>query len=132
MAFITAPDFGIASIDWTLDRPAQINMSPYDGVRTAVANPWHAKWRASVTLATLQGDSQFRTIRSFIARCRGSISTFRLYAGEAAQNANFGVSVASTAAQGATTMTLAGYTTPLLDGQMVTVNGQLLVLTADG
>jgi hypothetical protein len=39
--------------------------------------------------------------------------------------------VAALAAQGATAMKLSGCTTPLLEGQLITVNDQLLQLTAD-
>lgn len=129
MAFITAPDFKIVTIRWELSRPAQINRSDWTGRRTVVVNPWHAKWRAHVELAVQQGEENFRALRSFFARCRGSVNTFRLYATAGKQNDNFNVRVDTAAAQGATSLTLAGYDTALLDGQMVTVNGQLLQLT---
>lgn len=131
MAYITAPDFALRSVNWSLDRPAQNNMSSWTGKRTVVANPWHGKWRARVELATVQGEDKVRSLRSFLARCKGQVNTFRLYATAGAQNSNKDVLSASAAAQGATSMTISGADTTLLDGQMVTVNGQLLVLTAD-
>ena len=131
MAFVTAPDFAIKSIQWSLNRPAQINTGAYNGVRTVSANPWFSQWSAHVDLAYQQGESGFRSLRSFFVRCRGSINTFRLYATPETQNSNFNVTVASTAAQGATTLSIAGYTTALKDGQFFTVNGQLCCCTAD-
>ena len=130
MAFITAPDFRIRSIRWDLDRPAQSNISGWTGKRTATTNPWHSRRYAHVELAPVVGEANIRAMRSFLARCKGSLNTFRLYATEGAQNANSGVT-ASAAAAGATSLTLAGYTTPLLDGQMLTINGQLLEATAN-
>lgn len=131
MAFITAPVLPIRSIQWSLERPAQINVSAWTGKRTVVANPWYSKWRARVELAPIVGEANVRAIRSFLARCRGSINTFRLYATEGDQNANDAVTVSATAAAGATSMAITGAETALLDGQLVTVNGQLLQLTAD-
>lgn len=131
MAYIAAPDFRIRSIEWELDRPGQINSSVYTGRRSVLQNPWHAKWRAKVELAMVQGESEFRLLRSFFARCEGQINVFRIYATTEAQNANTGVTVASTAAAGATSMTISGATTPLTEGQFFTVNGQLCVCIAD-
>ncbi len=109
MAYIIAPDFKIRSIDWTLSRPSQVNVSAYTGRRSVVANPWFGKWSARVELAPMVGDDNVRLLRSFIA----------------------GVEVSSTAIAGATTMGITGADTDLLEGQMVTVNGQLLQLTDD-
>lgn len=131
MSFVAAPSLPIKGIQWNLNRPAQINTGAYTGVRQVVATPWFSQWSAHVDLAQTQGEAGFRLIRSFIAKMRGSINTFRLYATLEAQNSNFGVSVASNAAQGATSLSIAGYTTPLTEGQFFTVNGQLCVCTAD-
>lgn len=131
MAFVTAPDFAIKAIQWSLNRPAQINVGAYTGVRQAVATPWFTQWSAHVELGQRQGESGFRLLRSFFAKCRGSVNTFRIYATPELQNSNSGVTVASTAAQGATTMTISGASTALLEGQFFTVNGQLCCCTAD-
>ena len=130
MAFITAPDFRIAAIDWIFRRPAQINTSAWTGRRTVVAEPWHGKWLARVQLAPLSAE-HMRYMRSFFAKAKGSINTFRLYASEAPQNDNGAVTVSSTAAAGALTMAITGAATVMKEGQYVTVNGQLLILTAD-
>lgn len=130
MATITAPDFTFAKLDWTLDRPAQINTS-IQGKRTFPANPWYGKWRARAELAVSNGESAYRLLRSFLVRCQGPVNSFKLYAVVENQNANSGVTVTSTVAAGATSMALSGAATALTDGQMVTVNDQLLILTAD-
>lgn len=131
MAYITAPDFRIRSIEWELDRPSQINVSAYTARRSVLQNPWHGKWRAKVELAMVQGESEFRLLRSFFARCEGQVNAFRLYATVEAQNSNVGVTVASAAAAGATSLSINGAATPLTDGQYFTVNGQLCVCIAD-
>ena len=131
MAFITAPTLKIRSIQWTLDRPAQANVSQWTGRRTLIANPWHGKWSAKVELSPLVSEANVRAVRSFLARCKGSLNTFRMFATETAQNANSGVTVTSTVAAGVTSFAISGAATTLKDGQFVTVNGQLLQLTAD-
>lgn len=131
MAYITAPDFRMKGIEWELDRPSQINVSAYTARRSVLQNPWHGRWRAKVELATVQGESGFRALRSFFARCEGQVNVFRVYATVEAQNSNFGVIVASTAAAGATTMSISGYATALTEGQYFTVNGQLCVCIAN-
>lgn len=131
MAFITAPDFPIRGIQWSLDRPSQSNVSGWTGKRTTVTDPWHAKWRAHVELATQQGEDAFRVYRSFFARVKGTINTFRLYATAGAQNANSGVTLSAAASAGATSITITGASTPMKDGQFFTLNGQLCVCTAD-
>lgn len=131
MAFVIAPDFPIKSVTWSLDTPSQSNTSAWTGTRTVVTNPWHGKWSAHVELATQQGEDEFRSYRSFLVRCQGSLGTFRLYATAGAQNSNFDVLAAASVAAAATTMTIYGETTPLLDGQFFTINGQLCCCTAD-
>jgi hypothetical protein len=131
MAFVATPDLPIREIQWTLDQPAQSNVSAFTGKRTVMAQPWHAKWSAHVDLATQQGDEGFRALRSFFIRLRGSTNTFRLYASAGPQNANTGVTLAADAAAAATSITITGAATPLLDGQFFTLNGQLCCCTAD-
>lgn len=130
MALITVPDLPLAGIEWSLDRPAQINVA-LTGKRAMESGPLYGKWRARVEIAARSSESEFRALRSFLVRCQGAVSTFRLPATVEAQNSNSGVTVASTVAAGATAMNLSGTSTPLLAGQMVTVNDQLLVLTDD-
>jgi hypothetical protein len=129
VALITAPTFALSGIQWALDRPAQINVA-VSGKRTA-DEPLYGKWSGHVDLMTTGSESDFLPIRSFLVRCNGPVNTFDLPATVEPQNADSGVTVASTVAAGVVTLSLSGYSTPLTDGQMVTVGGQLLQLTAD-
>ena len=119
----------IRKIDWSLDRPAQINVSGYTGKRTVVANPWHGKWRARIDMAPIVGEANILAWRAFFGQLRGEINTFRLPAAEAAQNGNSGVTASATAA-GAQSMTISGAATAIKAGQFVTVNDQLLLVTS--
>jgi hypothetical protein len=131
MATIALPaSVKIRSISWTLDRPAQVNRSAYTGVRRVVANPWHGIWKAQVQLAPILGESNVLAWRAFLASLKGQINNFHLPATEGPQNSNTGVTVYTTAAAGLNHIQLAGITTALAPGQMITVNGQLLMIVS--
>lgn len=131
MAIITLPSpVRIRRIDWSLDRPANVNVSAYTGYRHVAANPWHGKWYASVELAPMDA-AAMRDWRAFLASLKGQINTFRLPAAEeGAQNANNGVTLAGSVTQGATVVTIGGYGTAMLPGQFITINNQLLVIVS--
>lgn len=125
MAIFDWPDeIGIQGTEWTLDRPAQINRSDYTGKRRVVANPWHGKWSVRVQLAPVGTGVKARTLKAFFASLKGQVNTFRLPATEGEQEHLPAATVAVTAAQGATSMTIAGAF--LQPGHMATVNDQLL------
>lgn len=136
MANLTLPAGAkIRRIQWTLDRPAQVNRSAYTGARRVVANPWHGKWSARVELSTIVGEANVRPWRAFLAKLKGQINTFSLPATEAPQHAAANPTLASAAAQGATSVTLAS-SPPLTAGMFATFvypsgNHQLVQLTAD-
>jgi hypothetical protein len=132
MATFNWPGFGIKSVSWTLKQPSQSNTSGWTGKRTVVSNPWHGMWTAKVDLATRQGDGAFQTARGFFTGLLGSINTFHLPAVEAPQNANTGVTVATSAVSGATSLALTGITTALVAGNMITIAGQLLSIISVG
>jgi hypothetical protein len=132
MSTFNWPGFGVKSVSWSFDQPAQVNSSEWSGTRTVVSNPWHGKWSAKVDLSTQQGDGAFRAARAFFTQLKGQLNTFHLPAVEAPQNSNTGVTVATTAAQGAVSIALTGLTDALVIGNMITVNGQLLSLTSVG
>ena len=129
MALISAPTFRLAGIAWELDRPAQVN-TDLSNKRT-IGDPLYGKWFASVALEPETGEAAFAPIRSFLMRCMGTVNYFHLPAVINAQNANSGVTLSAGASAGATTVTITGASTSLLDGQMVTIGNQLLQLTAD-
>lgn len=124
-----APARPVKHIEWTLARPAQVNRSAYSGSRTVVTSPWHGMWRARVQLVPIVGEANARAWRAFTAALKGQINTFRLPAAEGPQNGNSGVTLSANAAQNAGSCTIAGAATPLLAGQMITINDQLLMLT---
>jgi hypothetical protein len=120
------PGYGIAAIEWTPDRPAQINRSAYTGKRSVTVDPWHGKRTAKVTLAPVVGEASFLALRAFLMSLRGAVNTFRLPATEGGQVHLPAATVQATAAQGATAMILAGaYVSP---GHELTVNDQLLTV----
>ena len=131
MATVSTPTLPLKSVKWTFRRGDNLLASGWTGNALVAANPWSGKFVASVTLATVQGESNVRTLKSWLARLKGSTQTFRLMATAGAQNANSGVTVTSTVAQGSTALDLSGAATPLTDGQLLTVNDQMLVCTAD-
>lgn len=119
------PELRIRSIQWTLERPAQVNRSAYTGSRKVATDPWHALWRARAELVPIVGDAaKARSLRAFVASLRGAVNTVRLPATEGGQKGLTAATVQTTAAQGASAMTVAGCY--LLPGHMITVNDQLL------
>jgi hypothetical protein len=79
----------------------------------------------------MQGEASMRAVKAFLAQRKGKIAPFRLQAVASAQNSNVAVIVSANASAGTNTVSLSGYSTPLTDGQFVTINGQLLCLTED-
>lgn len=121
----------IRAINWAYECPTAMLAGVYTGRASIITEPWRARWRASVELAPVGGEDEFRQIRSFLAQRKGRIVPFKIAATAEPQNENTGVTVGANADQGDTSMTISGAATALLDGQYVTVNGQLLCLTAD-
>lgn len=101
----------IRHIEWSLDRPAQVNRSPYTGARKVVANPWHGMWRARVDLAPIVGEGNVRAWRAFLGKLKGQINSFYLPATEGPQHLLGSQTASAGAAQGATSITLANSST---------------------
>lgn len=131
MTFIAWPGLRIGKIAWSPARPGNALVSPYTGNGPVITNPWHARRSAAVTLAPIVGEAGIRSYRSFIGQMKGRNNVTRLPATESAQNANSGVKLSAAAAAGATSISITGAATPLLDGQLATINGQVVQLTAD-
>ena len=133
MAIIPTPAaLKIRSIDWTLFRPSQVNRSAWTGRRQVVGQPGHSRWSAEVQLAPLQ-ERDMRAMRSFLAQLRGQINTFRLDAVEKGQSRSaINATVVANAAAGANSFQVAGFLVgeTLQPGQMMTVNDQLVIITA--
>lgn len=134
MAIITFPASArIASIKWELDRPAQVNRSWWSGRDSVRANPWHGRWSAQVALAPIVGEENILAWRAFLATLKGQVNTFRLPATEGAQTALANVLVSGAHAAGVSSIAFSGgglSITQLAAGRMITLNDQLMVLTA--
>lgn len=129
MAIIPVPSaLKIRSWNWTLSRPTQLNRSGWTGRRQVFGVPGHAMWRAEVELAAL-AESDALQMKAFLFSLKGQVNTFRLPAVETAQNANSGVTLQGSVTAGTTSIVLAGATTAMIPGQMMTVNDQLLGIT---
>ena len=130
MALVTFPASArIARADWRLDTPSQVNRSAWTGRRQVFGSPGHARWSASIALAPLVGQNSILAWRSFLVQLRGQINTFRLKAVEARQNTNSGITAAAAASAGARSMTVSTLAQPLFEGQFITANDQLLLIT---
>lgn len=94
MAIITpAPYLTFRSVEWILDRPAQVNLSGWTGKRTVVADPWHGLWRGKAEIAQVQGEANARALRAFLAKLKGQINTLELRAVVEAQHAQLGATI---------------------------------------
>lgn len=125
MAIVEWPDgLNIRSVQWTNNRPSQSNSSPYTGARSVATSPWHGKLSAKIEIATMVGFDKGRMLRGFIASVLGQVNTFRVPYTEGDQLHLPAATVGTTAAKGATSITLLGV--QMQPGQSVTVNDQLL------
>lgn len=153
MATITFPSTPkIQTINWRLIEPAQANISEWTGSRQVLASN-RGWWECEITMPPVVGEANARAWLSFMAQARGKVNDFRIPATPNEQtNAwpvpapelwlNFlGQSYSvgdepSINGAGQTGRSLAtdGWppsTTVLYAGQFVTINNQLLQLTAD-
>lgn len=130
MAVIAMPGFGIRSVDWVLDQPAQVNRSEFTAKRR-VMPLGRGFWAASVGLRPLYAHEVGKW-RGFLAALRGQVNVFDLPAVEAAQISGVVVRV-NGAGQGGyalqTTGWGAGAGKRLETGQFIAVGSQLLQLT---
>lgn len=122
-------------VEWSLDRPAQVNRSAWTGKPQVIANPWHGIWRAQVDLVPIIGETAMLAWRAFLAQLKGQINSFRLPATEGLQAGLPAAINHNGAAAGATTMLIktaaGGVPIPtLLPGHMMTSGDQLLQVVA--
>lgn len=120
------------SISWRLNMPAQNNMSSWTGRRQVVASG-RGWWEATVTLPPIVGTSTFNAWRAFLALSRGSANDFQVPVDATAQSALPNTVLTNGASQTGRSIATDGWpnsTTVLSAGQFVTINNQLLQLTA--
>lgn len=86
MAIIAVPDaLAIRRVEWTFDRPAQVNRSKWTRRRQVVQQPGPAMWSATAELAVRIGTDEWREAEAFLVDLEGQINTFRLEAAAAPQ-----------------------------------------------
>lgn len=86
MAIITVPDaLAIRRVEWSFDRPAQVNRSKWTMRRQVVQQPGKALWSATAELAVRVGTDEWLEAEAFLIDLEGQINSFRLEAAAAAQ-----------------------------------------------
>lgn len=134
MSIITWPaGVGIRRAQWAIDEPAQVNRSEFTGRRQVVFLSGAPRWRVSVEFAPLIGQSAILALRAFLLDLNGQANTFKLVAVEAAQISPV-FPLVNGAGQTGYALITDGWGSDglkLLRGQFVTVNDQLLMLSAD-
>lgn len=130
---ITMPPAPVAaSIDWSIDVPAQVNRSEFTGDRKIALLPQKPRWRARVTLPAIVGEPNVLAWRAFVVDLDGVANKFRLIACERPQITGVTVTVKGGGQRGYSVVTK-GWGAPgikLLRGQFVTIGDQLLMLMA--
>ncbi|MBM6576340.1 hypothetical protein KCP91_08140 [Microvirga sp. SRT01] len=130
---ITMPASPVAAnIDWDIEQPGQANRSEFTGRRRVTQFAQAPRWYASVTLPPIIGEARVLDWRAFVVDCDGVANSFRLIASERNQCFDDGVTVKGGGHTGFVVPTQ-GWSSRgivLRRGQMVTINDQLLMLTA--
>lgn len=86
MAIITVPDaLAIRRVEWTFDRPAQVNRSQWTKRRQVVTQPGPALWSATAVMAVRCGTDEWLEAEAFLIDLEGQINSFRMEAAAAAQ-----------------------------------------------
>jgi hypothetical protein len=134
MATITLPTTpNPASMTWKLVYPSQTNVSPYTGARQVLGSN-RGWWECTVEYPPIVGASNISPWRSFIAQMRGQVNTFQLPVDPTAQSSASASPLVNGANQTGRSIVCDAWpasATTLTAGQYVTINNQLLQLTAD-
>jgi hypothetical protein len=134
MATITFPTSPKpAGMTWKLIMPSQNNVSGWTGARQVLASN-RGWWECQLTLPPIVGASSVSPWRSFIAKARGMTNDFQVPVDPTAQSSAPQTPQVNGASQIGRSLTTDGWptsTTVLIAGQYVTINNQLLQLTAD-
>ncbi len=133
MTIITPPPaVRIQNVDWTLDRPAQVNRSDWTKRRQVVLQPGPSMWSATCDLCAVIGEPNMLEIEAFLVDLEGQVNSFRMVAVENPQSRLPLAPIVDAAGQAGRTLNLrngiAGAT--LLRGHKLTVDDQMLMLMA--
>lgn len=134
MATITFPSTPKAqSMAWRFVMPSQTNVSEWTGKRQTIASG-RGWWECQITLPPIVGSSNINSWRSFIAQARGRTNDFQVPVDPTAQSSASATPLVNGAGQTGRTLATDGWpvsSTVLQAGQFVTINNQLLQLTAN-
>lgn len=134
MATITFPATPRAqSMAWRFVMPSQTNVSDWTGKRQTIASG-RGWWECQLTLPPIVGTANINVWRSFIAQARGRTNDFQVPVDPTAQSSASATPLVNGAGQIGRTLASDGWplsSTVLQAGQFVTINNQLLQLTAN-
>lgn len=134
MATITFPSTPKAqSMAWRLVMPSQTNISSWTGERQTVSSN-RGWWECNLVLPPIVGTNNVNVWRSFIAQARGSTNDFKVPVDPTAQSNLVATPLIKGAGQTGRSLLTDGWpnsSTILRAGEYVTINNQLLQLTAD-
>lgn len=134
MATITFPSTPAPSgMTWRLIQPAQNNISGWTGARQVLASG-RGWWECSVSLPPMVGEASVAPWRAFFAALQGSAKDFQLPVNELAQSSSSATPQVNGASQTGRSIVTDGWpvsSTVLPAGMYVTINNQLLQLTAN-
>lgn len=132
MAIITLPSCpSIIGRNLRFNAPTMVNRSEWTNRRKAVGLAAAPMWFADVTPFDLEKEEEFWTWNAFFGKVQGRLNSFRLPVVSKAQIAGLTVRVNGGAQTGFSLATDGWGSTGLKAGQYVTVNDQLLRLTAN-
>lgn len=121
------------SMSWRLVMPSQTNISEWTGRRQTVASN-RGWWECQFTLPPLVGGTRVNPWRSFVVQARGQVNDFQVPVDPTAQSAVVATPLINGAGQTGRSLASDGWpvsSTVLQAGQFVTINNQLLQLTAN-
>ena len=133
MAIIALPAAArIRKIEWTLDRPAQVNRSDWTKRRQVVTQPGPSIWSATADLVVKIGEANMLDVEAFLVDLEGQVNSFRLRAVETPQLAGaHGVTVDGGGQSGRALKLKGGVAGETLRrGHKLTVNDQMVMLMA--
>lgn len=133
MATITFPSTpSPASMSWRLVQPAQMNISEWTGARQVMPSG-RGWWDCNVEMPPIVGESRVNAWRAFFGLAQGAANNFRVPVSPTAQSSASSTPRINGAAQTGRSLITDGWpvsTTVLAAGQYLTINDQLLQLTA--
>lgn len=121
------------SVTWRLVQPSQSNISQWTGSRQVLPSG-RGWWECQITLPPIVGSTNFNPWRAFTALMRGAANDVQIPVDPAAQSVLANTMLVNGAGQTGRTLNVDGLPnsiTVLSAGHYVTVNNQLLQLTAN-